>query len=37
MALIEKIQETETQIAQGKFTKADASLSSEEIDDLLMS
>ena len=36
MALIEKIQRSEEQIETGKFTKADTSLSDDEIDDLLM-
>lgn len=35
--LIEKIQMSEEQINTGKVTKADTSMSDEEIDDLLMS
>jgi len=36
MALLEKIQQVEEQIAKGKFVRADTKLSDEEIDDLLM-
>ena len=35
--LIEAIERSEEQIKQGKFVKADTSMSAEEIDDLLMS
>jgi len=34
--LLEKIQRSEEQIKKGKFTKANTSVSDEEIDDLLM-
>lgn len=36
MELIETIHKSEEQIKKGKFTKADTSLSVDEIDDLLM-
>lgn len=36
MRLIEKIRESEEQIKNGKFVKAETSLSDEKIDDLLM-
>lgn len=36
MLLIEKIRRSEEQIKEGKFVKADTSMSDEEIDDLLM-
>jgi AbrB family looped-hinge helix DNA binding protein len=36
IALLEKIQQSEEQIATGKFTKADSCAPDEEIDDLLM-
>jgi len=36
MLLIEKISRSEKQIRDGKIVKADASMSDEEIDDLLM-
>ena len=37
MKLMEAIERSEEQIRQGKFVKADTSMSDEEIDDLLMS
>ncbi len=37
MALIDKIQMTEEQIAKGKIVKTNTNMSDEEIDDLLMS
>lgn len=36
MHLLEMIEQSEEQINAGKFTKADTSMSDEEIDDLLM-
>jgi len=36
MELIERIQTAEEQIVEGKFVKADTSMTDEEIDDLLM-
>lgn len=36
MALIEKIQRSEEKIKKGEFTKADTSMSDDEIDDILM-
>ncbi|MFC1691552.1 AbrB/MazE/SpoVT family DNA-binding domain-containing protein [Nanoarchaeota archaeon] len=36
LKLIEKIENTEEQIKQGKIIKADTSMTDEEIDDLLM-
>ena len=36
MALLERIQRSEEQIESGKVTKADMSMSDDEIDDLLM-
>ncbi len=36
MHLLEMIERSEEQIKSGKFTKADTSMGSEEIDDLLM-
>jgi len=36
MFLIERIRRSEEQIKEGKFIKADTSMSDEEIDDLLM-
>ncbi len=36
MHLLEMIERSEKQIKAGKFTKADTSMSDEEIDDLLM-
>jgi len=36
MLLIEKIMRSEEQIKEGKFVKADTSMSDEEIDDLLL-
>lgn len=36
MLLIEKIRESEGQIKEGKFIKADTSMNDEKIDDLLM-
>ena len=37
LQLLEKIQMTESQIANGKYTKAKTTMNDEEIDDLLMS
>ena len=37
MKLNKKIKKAENQIKEGKFVKADFSMSDEEIDDLLMS
>ncbi len=36
ISLIEKIERSEKQIKEGKYTKADTKMSEEEIDDLLM-
>ncbi len=36
MRLVEKIRRSEEQIEEGKFVKADSSMSDKEIDDLLM-
>jgi len=36
MLLIEKIRRSEEQVKEGKFVKADTSMSDEKIDDLLM-
>ncbi len=36
MELIEKIQKSENQIKEGKFTKVDSGLDDDKIDDLLM-
>jgi hypothetical protein len=36
MLLIEKIRRSEEQVKEGKFVKADTSMTDEEIDDLLM-
>lgn len=36
MILIEKIRRSEEQIKEGKFVKADTSMSDEKTDDLLM-
>ncbi len=36
MQLLERIERSEEQIKAGKYTKADTSMSDEEIDDLLM-
>lgn len=36
IALIEKIQQSEKSISEGKFSKADSSMKNDEIDDILM-